>query len=143
MNEPRFDWGAIFRASGIVVLIAGGLGLLIPIAGAFADGDGPLNTRNISGNEIYQWGYWAIAWGLLIWQGNWMLRVVGDKIIDDMLVTGILVALILSVLKIVIWVIYEPQSTVGVSIDPFTAIDAGGALLCVAVALIAARANRY
>jgi hypothetical protein len=143
MNEPRFDWGAIFRAGGITVLVAGGLGLLVPIVGALADGEGPLTTLNISGNEIYRWGYWAIAWGMLVWQGNWMLRVVGDKIIDDMLVIGILVALVLSIIKVVIWIIYQPQAMDGTFIDPFTTIDAGGALLCIVVALVAARANRY
>jgi hypothetical protein len=143
MNEPRFDWGAILRISGIIILVTGGLGLLVPVAGALADGEGLLTTLNISGNEIYRWGYWAIAWGMLVWQGNWMLRTVGDKIIDDMLVTGILVAFSLSIIKVVIWLIYQPQSADGTFIDPFTTIDAGGALLCVVVALIAARANRY
>lgn len=94
------------------------------------------NTGVVAGNEIYIISFWLVAWALTVVQGVWMLKHVGDKIIDDMLVTAIICALVLVVVRFIIWIVYEPPS-------PFTGLDAGGALLLIVVALIAARANRY
>lgn len=133
-EEPRFDWGAIFRSAGIVVGGAGVLGFAIPPIATLALS--LYSTETAAGNDIYRLVYWASAWGLTVLQGSWMLRQVGDRIIDDMLVIAIISALGLVILKFIIWLVYAP-------VQPFTALDAGGAILLVVVALIAARANRF
>ena len=135
-EEPRFDWGGIFRSAGIIVGGAGVLGFIIPPIATLAFSLG--TTEVVASNVIYQIVYWASAWGLTVLQGSWMLRTVGDKIIDDMLVIAIISALGLVILKLIIWLVYEGPSQL-----PFTGLDAGGALLLILVALIAARANKY
>jgi hypothetical protein len=139
-DEPRFDWSAIFRVVAIVVAGAGVIGFAVPPIATLAFG--LYNTGIAAGNEIYQWIYWAAAWGLTIWQGAWMLRRVGDKIIDDMLVMSMIAAAVLVLLKIVINFIYLPVSSDGQSFI-LSGIDAGGALMLIVVALIGARINRY
>lgn len=140
-DEHRFDWGAILRASGIIIVIAAVYAFVIPIAGAFADGDGPISTGTVAANQIYRWLFWGLAWGVTIWQGAWMIREVHDRIIDDMLVTAVIAGVVLLIIKIVVWAIY----IVGTDQDifPITGIDAAGALMLVVIALIGARANRY
>jgi len=133
-EEPRFDWSAIFRVVGIIVAGAAAVGFIIPPVATLALG--LYNTGIAADNELYQAAYWIVAWGLTIWQGAWMLRRVGDKIIDDMLVMSIIAAPILIVLKMIINLVYASSEII-------TAIDAGGALLLVAVALVGARINRY
>jgi hypothetical protein len=135
-EEPRFDWPAIFRIVGIVVAGAVAIGLIVPPVATMAFK--LYNTGIVADNEIYQVAYWVVAWGLTVWQGSWMLRRVGDKIIDDMLVMSIIAAPILVVLKIVINLIYMPIES-GI----LSGIDAGGALLLIVVALISARINKY
>jgi hypothetical protein len=133
-EEPRFNWPAIFRVVGIVVAGPVALGLIVPPIATLAL---KLYTTGIAAdNEIYQWAYWVVAWGLTIWQGSWMLRRVGDKIIDDMLVMSMIAAPILVVLKMIINLIYAASQILG-------AADAGGALVLIVVALIGARVNKY
>jgi len=141
MNEAPYDWPAIFRVTGIVVGITAVAGLVVPILAAMAVG--PWDTLKVSGNEIYRFGYWALAWGLLIWQGSWMLRAVHDRIVNDMLLTGGIVAVILLIVKFVVWFVYWPINSEGQRIFAITGIDAAGALITMVVALIAARVNRY
>lgn len=135
-EEPRFDWPAIFRVVGIVVGGAAAVGFIIPpvVTLAFK----LYNTGTVADSEFYQWAYWVVAWALTIWQGAWMLRRVGDKIIDDMLVMSIIAAPALVLLKMVINLIYVPIET-----EIFSAIDAGGALMLIVVALVGARINKY
>ncbi len=133
-EEPRFDWSGIFRSSAIIVGGAAAVGLIVPplVTIAFSLG----TTQKVVDNDIYRIAYWVVAWGLTVLQGSWMLRQVGDKIIDDMLVISIISALALSIIKLVIWFVYGAE-------NGFGALDAGGALLLVVVALIAARTNRF
>lgn len=140
-DQPRFDRGAILRASAIIIGGAAVFGLAVPIIGALAVSS--WDTLKVSGNEIYRWAYWAIAWALTVWQGSWMLRKVHDRIIDDMIVTAALSAILLLVVKFIVWIAYEPISSDGVYLFAITPIDVGGALMLVVVALIGARANRY
>ena len=72
-----------------------------------------------------------------------MLRTVGDRIIDDMLVTSIIVAILLLIVKIIVWLAYEPTGPSGDALLPITGLDAGAALVLLVVALIAARTNRF
>ena len=149
MGDDAYDWPAITRAAAFIVVITGAFGLIVPVAGALAVG--PWDTLKISGSEIYRFAYWAIAWGLTIWQGQWMLNEVGhDKIINDMLVTAAIVAVVLVVIKFIVWIVYQPINYDPATYNPanldyqfaITAIDAGGALLLVVVALIGARINQ-
>jgi hypothetical protein len=142
-DQSRFDWRAILQATAIIVGITAVIGLIIPVAGALIDGAGPWDTRNVSGNQIYRWLFWAIGWGLTVWQGSWMLKTVGDRIIDDMLVTSIIVAILLLIVKIIVWLAYEPTAASGDPLLPITGLDAGASLVLLVVALVAARANRY
>src|SRR5690349_19642453 len=118
-EESRFDWGSIFRSSGIVVGGAGLIGFIVPPLFTLILSLG--TTQRVVDSDIYQFVFWAVAWGLVFPQGTWMLKHVGDRIIDDMLVIAIISALALLILRLIIFVVY------GASL-PFTAIDAGGAL---------------
>ena len=140
-DEPRFDWPAILRVTGIVVGGPAVVGFVIPPVATLAFG--LYNTGIVAGNEIYQWFFWVVAWALTFWQGSWMLRRVGDKIIDDMLVVSMIAAVILLIIKIVIGIAYMPISSDGQTVSLVTGIDAGGALMLVVVALIGARINKY
>ncbi len=141
MTTSRFDWPAIFRASGIVAGVTAAFGLLVPLVGALAVP--AWDTLIVSGSEIYRWLYWALAWVLMFLQGSWMLRMVHDRIIDDMLVTGAIVMVILLVVKFIVWIAYWPVGSEGQRLLPITFIDVAGALLTFVVALIAARTNRF
>ncbi len=142
-DDRRFNWPAILRAAAITAGITAAVGLIVPLAGALVDGQGPLDTRNVSGNQIYRWGFWAVAWALLVWQGSQMLKRVGTWIIDDMLISAAVVAIGLLVVKVIVWIAYEPIAADGQPLFPITGIDAAGALALFVIALVAARANRY
>lgn len=142
MEDSRFDWPAIIRASAFIVGITALYAFVVPVAGAFAVAE--WDTLILSGNEIYRWLFWIIAWGITVWQGSWMLNEVHDRIIDDMLVTSVVAAIALLIVKFIIWIVYWPMDAETlVRYGPITPIDAGGALMLVVVALIAARANRF
>jgi hypothetical protein len=149
MGDDAYDWPAIIRAAATIVIITGAFGLIVPVVGALAVGS--WDTLKISGSEIYMFAFWAIAWGVTIWQAQWMRNQVGqDSIINDMLVTVAIVAVALIIIKLIVWVIYEPIKYDPATYDPanlirrgpITAIDAGGALLLAVVALIGARINQ-
>jgi hypothetical protein len=72
-----------------------------------------------------------------------MIRHVGDRIIDDMLVTSIFAAITLIIVKCIVWLVFEPIGAVGQQLLPITAIDAAGGLMLVVMALVGARINRY
>jgi hypothetical protein len=140
-EEPRFDRAAIIRAAAIIIGGAAIFGLVVPVVGALAVG--PWDTLKVSGNEIYRWAYWAIAWALTIWQGSWMIRHVHERIIDDMIVTSVVAAIVLMIVKFIVWIAYEPLNSEGARLFAVTSIDVGGALMLVVVALVGARINRY
>jgi hypothetical protein len=149
MGNDAYDWPAIIRAAATIVIITGAFGLIVPVVGALAVG--PWDTLKISGSDIYIFAFWAIAWGLTIWQAQWVKNQVGeDSIINDMLVTVAIVAVALIIIRLIVWVIYDPirydPATYNpANLDyrgPITAIDAGGALLLAVVALIGARINQ-
>lgn len=140
-TEPRFDWPAIFRAVGIIVVGTGIIGFAVPPLLTIALQLG--NTGHIAGHDAFRWGYWAAAWALTIWQGSWMLRTVGDRIWDDMVVVAALTAILLVAIKIVTALIYQPISSEGELLRVMTPIDTGGALILVVVALIGAGTNRF
>ena len=143
MDEGRFDWRAIARVCGIIVGVTAAFALVAPIVGAFIDGNGPIGPFTIAGNVIYRWLFWAIAWGLTIWQSGWMLRQVGERIVDDMLVTSIICAVALMIIKVAVWLAFEPAAADGTLLLPITGIDAAGGLMLVVIALVGARMNRY
>lgn len=137
----RFSWPTILKAVGIIIGITVVYAFLVPVVATLALKLG--HTGYVSGNEIYRWLYWIIAWVLTIWQGSYMLRKVHDQIIDDMLVTAVVAALLLLVVKFVVWIVYEPINSDGGRLFAITPIDVGGALILPVVALIAARINKF
>ena len=139
-TEPRFDWGAIFRAAAIVIVVTAIIGFAIPPILTIALGYN--HTGRVAGNDLYRWAYWGIAWALTIWQGAWMRRAVGDRIWDDMAFVGVIVAAVLFALKMLIALIYEPISSEGALMPIITSLDTGGALMLIFVALVGAGANR-
>ncbi len=140
-DEPRFNWSAIFRVVAIVVGGAAIIGFVVPPVATLAFK--LYHTGIVAGNEIYQWAYWVVAWALTIWQGSWMLRRVGDKIIDDMLVMSMIAAPTLVVIKLVIAFVYQPLGSDGQPLAILSFIDAAGALVLIVVALVGARINKY
>jgi len=140
-EEPRFDWPTIWRSIAIIVGIPTVIGFAAPPLLTLAFGQ--VNTGYAAGNEIFNWGFWLVAWGLTFAQAAYFLRHVGDKIIDDMLVVAIISAFMLVVIKLIVAVVYLPLSADGKALSLMTPTDAGGALMMVVVALIGARLNRY
>ncbi len=140
-EEARFDWGAIARATGIIVGGTALIGVIVPLALTVLLKLG--HTGRVSGNDIYRWGFWAVAWALTLWQGTTMLRRVHDAIIDDMIVTAVLSAVILFFVKLLLNLTLEPLNEQGALLPVVTAIDTGGALVLVVVAIISARVNRF
>jgi hypothetical protein len=151
--EGRFDWPVIGRATAIIFASAGAFAMLAPLAGALlVDEVIPLgaewSTLNVSGHVVYRFLVWAIAWGVTFVMGQRMINEVHERIIDDMLVTSGLAALMLLILKVVVWLVYEPtiydvNTPQGELLPIVNAVDVGGALLLVVVGLIAARVNQY
>lgn len=148
-DEGRFDWSAIFRAVAVIVAITAVIGFVVPVIGAIIDGDGPMDTGNISGHEIYIWGFWIVAWALVVVQGSWMLKNVHDRIIDDMLATSMIAAVGLIIVRVIISLIYAPRNNwlpdpvANDYVSILTGIDAGAALMLIVVGLVAARVNKY
>ncbi|MGF1506921.1 MAG: hypothetical protein GYB64_09770 [Chloroflexi bacterium] len=152
--ERQFDWPAIGRASAIIFAAAAAFGLLAPVIGAVLVNEViPLGTDwttlNISGSFIYMFLFWAIAWAVTFIMGQWMINIVHERIIDDMIATALVTSIMLIVLRIVIWLIYEP-TRYDVNLPPegvprffFTEVDAGGVLFLFLVAFLAARVNQY
>ncbi len=140
-EERRFDWGAILTAAAIIVGVTAALGLIVPAVLTLGLGLG--HTGRVAGHDAYRWGFWAVAWALTIWQGAVMLRKVHERIVDDMLVTSIIAAVALFLVKMVIGLVYEPLSGRGTLLPIVTSLDTGGALILVLVALIGARVNRF
>ena len=140
-EEARFDWGAIARATGIIVGGTALIGVIVPLALTVLLKLG--HTGRVAGNDIYRWGFWAVAWALTLWQGTTMLRRVHDAIIDDMIVTAVLSAVILFFVKLLLNLTLEPLNEQGALLPVVTAIDTGGALVLVVVAIISARVNRF
>lgn len=141
MDTSKFDWPAILRASGIVIAIAAAYAFIVPVAGALAMES--WDTLIVSGHEIYRWLFWGLAWGLVVWQGNWMLNAVHDRVIDDMLVVGAVTALALLVVKVVVWFVFWPTNGAGERLLFITPLDVAGALMTFVAAFIAARANQF
>lgn len=140
-DEPRFDWPAILRACLIIVGGTALVGFAVPPALTLALG--LTHTGHIAGNDFFRFGFWAVSWVLTIWQGSSMLKRVSDQIIDDMLVTAVIVAFVLMFVKVAVALIYEPLNGQDELLPVVTALDTGGALVLIVVALIAARVNRF
>ena len=140
-EEPRFDWPAIARSVAIIVGASAVVGFAVPpiITLAF----GLFNTGYAAGNDLFNWGYWVVAWIATFVQGAYFLRHVGEKIVDDMLVVAIVSMILLVIIKFIVAIVYLPITADGRPVSLMTAIDAGGALLIVVIALIAARMNAY
>ncbi len=137
-EEPRFDWSAIFRAAAVVTGGVIAYSIIVPIGATLALK--LVDTGRVAGHEFFRWGFWGLAWALIVWQGSWMLKHVHERIIDDMLVTGALTAVVLLITIIVVALVYGSKEN---PVALITAIDAGGALMLFVVALVAARINRY
>ncbi len=141
MDTSRFDWPAILRASGIIIGIAAAYAFVVPVAGALVLES--WDTLTISGHEIYRWLFWALAWGLVVWQGNWMLNAVHDRVIDDMMVVGAVTALALLVVKVIVWFAFWPTNGAGERLLLIAPLDVAGALMIFVAAFVAARANQF
>jgi hypothetical protein len=140
-REARFDWAAILRTTAIIVGITAVFGFAVPAGLTVALR--LYNTGRVAGHELYRWAFWAVAWGLTVWQGAVMIRRVHERIVDDMLVASVVCAVLLLIVKFVIALVYVPISSEGALLPLITSIDAVGAVALFVVALIAARINRY
>jgi hypothetical protein len=140
-EEPRFDIPAIFRALAIIVGVTGLFGFLVPVIVTLAFK--LVNTGPAAGNEIFRWAFWAVAWALTIWQGSVMLRRVHDAIIDDMILTAAIAAVLLLIIKFIMALVYVPVRSNGELVPLLSTIDMGGALILIVVAVIGSRANRF
>jgi len=135
-NEPRFDFPAIARAAAVIIGGTAVFGFAVPALITILFDPTSSSTTPAVSNVIFTWAFWGVSWGLTVWQGAWMLRDVGDRILDDVVVLAVICAIVLLIVKIMIALIYEAESI-------FTGFDVGGALVLLVVALIGARANRF
>jgi len=135
-DEPRFDIPAIARAAAIIIGGTTLFGFAIPALITILFDPTSSSTTPVVSNAIFTWAFWGLSWGLTLWQGAWMVRTVGDRILDDSVVLAIICAVVLLIVKIAIALIYEAENI-------FTGFDVGGALVLLVVALIGARANRF
>ena len=135
-NEPRFDFPAIARAAAVIIGGTAVFGFAVPALITILFDPTSSSTTPAVSNVIFTWAFWGVSWGLTVWQGAWMLRDVGDRILDDVVVLAVICAIVLLIVKIMIALIYEAESI-------FTGFDVGGALVLLVVALVGARANRF
>lgn len=146
MDIERFDWPAIGKSLAFVVGIPTVLAFVIVLGLALTVneyiGANDLDTLKVSGSFLYRFAFWASAWGVVLWRGAVMIREVHERIIDDMLVLAVVATIILFIVRIIVWISFEPVNSDGSPQFFLTSVDAGGALLMILVALIAARANR-
>ena len=138
---PRFDWPEILKA-----VIVTGIGSLIyavavPIIGALL---GSGNTGPTAGNDIFLWTSRGVLWALIIWRGAAMGRVVGDRIVDDMLVSAVLASGVWLVIKIVVIVlIYGAVKADGTPVALVDLNDLLGIVAALVISWLGAKANRY
>ena len=135
-DEPRFDIPAIARAAAIIIGGTTLFGFAIPALITILFDPTSSSTTPVVSNVIFTWAFWGLSWGLTLWQGAWMVRTVGDRILDDSVVLAVICAVVLLIVKIAIALVYEAENI-------FTGFDVGGALVLLVVALIGARANRF
>lgn len=135
-DEPRFDIPAIARAAAIIIGGTTLFGFAIPALITILFDPTSSSTTPVVSNVIFTWVFWGLSWGLTLWQGAWMVRTVGDRILDDSVVLAVICAVVLLIVKIAIALVYEAENI-------FTGFDVGGALVLLVVALIGARANRF
>lgn len=137
----RFDWREITRA--VVFVGVGSLifAIVVPLVGALL---GSGDTGPTARNDIFLWVSRGLLWGLIIWRGIAMGRVVGDRIVDDMLVTAALASAVWLVIKIVVIVLIfgggapEGEAVPLIHVNDLLAI--GAALL---ISWLGAKANRF
>jgi hypothetical protein len=129
-NVPRFDWGEIIKAVIIVGIGSLVYALAVPMIGALLGGG---NTGPTAGNDIFLWTSRGLLWGLIIWRGAAMLGVVGDRIVDDMLVVAAIASLVWLIIKAVVIVsIFQAVKADG---TPVALVDVND-LLAVGAALL-------
>lgn len=138
-DVPRFDWGEIIKA--VVIVGVGSLiyALAVPMIGALLGGG---STGPTAGNDIFLWTSRGLLWALVIWRGAAMLRVVGDRIVDDMLVVAVISSVVWLVIKaVVIVTVFQAVRADG---TPVSLIDVNDLLAVGAAVLISwlgAKAN--
>ena len=138
---PRFDWSEIQKAVIIVAIGCLLFGLAVPIIGAVL---GAGDTGPTAGNDIFLWAFRAVMWGLIIWRGAVMGQVVGDRIVDDMLVMAAVASIVWLVVKVgVVVVVFEAVGPDGVpnSLIEINDLFAIGAALL--ISWLGAKANRF
>ena len=139
---PRFDWPEIIRA--VIIVGVGSLiyAIIVPIAGALIGGTG--DTGPTARNDIVLWISRGLMWALIIWRGAAMGRVVGDRIVDDMLVTAGLSAGVWLVIKVAVLVIIfgggAPEGEPNPLVDVNDLLAIGAAFL---ISWLGAKANRF
>jgi hypothetical protein len=138
---PRFDQREIIKA--VAIIGAGSLvfAIAVPVVGALL---GSGDTGPTARNDIFLWVFRAVLWGLIIWRGAAMGRVVGDRIVDDMLVTAVAGSILWLVIKVVVVVVIfgggapEGEAAPLIHVNDFLAV--GAALL---ISWLGAKANRF
>lgn len=139
-SVPRFDWPEIIRAVIIIAIGILAFNLILPVISALVNQTG--STSPLAGNDVFLWVSRGVMWALIIWRGSAMLQVVGDRIVDDMLIVAALSAVIWLVVKIVVLVVvYQGVKADGTPI-PFIHInDLLGMAAAVGISWLGAKAN--
>jgi hypothetical protein len=138
---PRFDWPEIIRALVFVGVGSLAVAIVVPVVGALL---GSGDTGPTARNDIFLWVFRAVLWGLIIWRGAAMGRVVGDRIVDDMLVTAAAGSILWLVIKVVVVVVIfgggAPEGEAAPLIHVNDLLAIGAALL---ISWLGAKANRF
>jgi hypothetical protein len=139
---PRFDWPEVIRVVAIVSVGCLVYAIVVPLAGAIIGGTG--DTGPTARNDIVLWLFRGLLWALIIWRGAAMGRVVGDRIVDDMLVAAGVASVVWLVIKVVVMVMIfgggapEGEAVPLIHVNDLLAI--GAALL---ISWLGAKANRF
>ena len=113
------------------------------IVGAFRGSDFGSATV-FAGNDIFLWIFRAVLWGLIIWRGTAMGSVVGDRIVDDMVVTAAIAAVVWLLAKVIIVVIiFQAVGPDGTSNSPIEINDLLAMGAAVFISWLGAKANRF
>lgn len=139
-THPRFDWGEITKNVVVISIAVAVVAFGVPVAGALI---GSGNTGPTAGNDLFHWVLRAVLWAMIIWRGSRMVLIVGDRIVDDMLVTAVITGAIWLVIKVAMLLVYQGVGPDGMPVPLLHVNDAFGLVTALLISWLGAKANQY
>ena len=139
--EPRFEWPEIFKVVAFTTAGSLAYAIIIPLIGAALGPSG--STGPTAGSDVFLWSSRGLLLALIIWRGATMGRLVGDRIVDDMLVGSVVAFVGWLLVKIVVLVIIYQGEAEGQPIPLIHVSDLITPPAAVFVSWLGAKANRF